>query len=179
MKATDELRHEHQIILLVLGAAEREAQSLKDTGKVKAGKLEKFLDFFRVFVDRCHHGSEEKYLFPKLQEKDLASFGPPVQVMLHEHERGRQLLQALAQVKGQDRAAAASLAAGLQAFASHLRSHIDKESNVLFSMADQVLTPEEQQELLDAFEKHEDQVVGPGVHAKYKQLAQELAEETR
>jgi len=181
MKATEELRHEHRIILLVLEAAEREAQFLKDTGKAKAGKLEDFLDFGRVFVDRCHHANEEEYLFPKLQEKDLAIFGPPVRVMLHEHERGRQLLQAvagaLAQAKGGDKAAAASLAAALLAYTAHLRSHIDKESSVLFTMADRALTPEEQQDLLEAFEKHEDEVVGPGVHEKYKRLAQELAEE--
>jgi len=88
MKATDELRHEHQIILLVLDAAERAAKSLRGNGKVDVEKLEKFLDFARVFVDRCHHASEEEYLFPKLQEKDLATFGPPVKVMLQEHDRG-------------------------------------------------------------------------------------------
>jgi len=58
-----------------------------------------------------------------------------------------------------------------------MRSHIDKEGNVLFTMADQALTPEEQQDLLEAFEKHEDEVMGPGVHEKYHQLAHELAEE--
>jgi hemerythrin-like domain-containing protein len=145
--------------------------------------LEKLLDFARVFVDRCHHASEEKYLFPKLQKKDLARFGPPVRVMLHEHEGGRQLLQALAgalaQAKGGDQAAAvsASLTEALLAYGAHLRSHIDKESNVLFHMAEQALTVAEQQNLLEAFEKHEHEVVGPGVHEKYKKLAQELAEE--
>jgi hypothetical protein len=44
-------------------------------------------------------------------------------------------------------------------------------------MAEQALTVAEQQNLLEAFEKHEHEVVGPGVHEKYKKLAHELAEE--
>ena len=54
MNATDVLKHEHKIILLVLEAVEREAQAIKDTGKVNADKLDKVLDFCRVFIDACH-----------------------------------------------------------------------------------------------------------------------------
>lgn len=172
MKATEELRHEHQVILLVLEAAEREAQFLKESGEVNPGKLWKFLDFARIFVDRCHHANEEEHLFPKLQEKDLTTFDPLVKLMLREHERGRQLLQAVAETKAAD-----FLAVALTAYCAHLRGHIDKESNILFFKADQVLTAAEQQDLLEAFEKHEHEVVGPGVHEKYKQLAHELAKE--
>jgi hemerythrin-like domain-containing protein len=35
----------------------------------------------------------------------------------------------------------------------HFRSHIDKENDVLFPMADKVLTPVDQQALLASFEK--------------------------
>jgi len=57
-----------------------------------------------------------------------------------------------------------------------LRAHIDKEDNVLFPMADQLLTAADQKELTEAFEKVEAEEIGEGVHDKYHQLAHELAE---
>ena len=62
MTPTETLKHEHRVILLVLDAAEREVASIEKTGKVQADKLQKMLDFFRNFADRCHHAKEEKLL---------------------------------------------------------------------------------------------------------------------
>jgi hemerythrin-like domain-containing protein len=56
-----------------------------------------------------------------------------------------------------------------------LRAHIDKENNILFPMADQLFTPKDQEELIEAFEKVEAEEMGEGVHEKYHQLAHDLA----
>ena len=104
MTATEILKHEHKIVILILDAAKREAQKIQDTGQMDAAKLEKILEFFKVFIDQCHHGKEEEYLFPKMQEKGLPSEGGPIGVMLAEHDRGRQRVkamgEALARAKG-------------------------------------------------------------------------------
>jgi hemerythrin-like domain-containing protein len=180
MTATEVLRHEHQIILKVLDAVRREAQAIADTGKIKADRLDKILDFFRVFVDRCHHGKEEEYLFPKMQERGLPADKGPIPVMLHEHAGGRNTVkaisEALARAQQGDSQAIAAVAANLAILDEHLRGHIDKENEVLFPMADQVFTPEDQQVLVAAFEKHEAEEIGAGVHEKYHRLAHELAE---
>ena len=55
-----------------------------------------------------------------------------------------------------------------------LRAHINKEDNVLFPLADRLLTPEDQKNILVSFEKRETEEVGAGVHGKYLQLAHEL-----
>jgi len=47
------------------------------------------------------------------------------------------------------------VAANLAILDEHLRSHIDKENEVLFPMADKVFTPEDQEALIASFEKHE------------------------
>jgi len=105
--------------------------------------------------------------------------GGPIAVMLQEHERGRQRVKAMAaplpQARAGDRQAQEALAVNLCAYIEHLQAHIDKENNVLFSMADQLLTAQEQQSLVQAFEKHEAEEMGEGVHEKYHQLAHELA----
>jgi hypothetical protein len=64
----------------------------------------------------------------------------------------------------------------LLAYAELLRRHIQKEDNVLYPMADRVLTGQDQQALAEAFEKVEAQEIGQGVHEKYHRLAHELAE---
>lgn len=179
MTATEVLRHEHKIILKVMEAARREAQAIAGTGRINAEKLDKIVDFCRVFLDKCHHGKEEEYLFPKMQQRGVPREGGPIAVMLHEHQGGRNVVQALAEALGQarrgDARAPGRVSADLVILDEHLRDHIDKENEVLFPLADKVFTPEDQKSLAAAFEKHEAEEMGPGVHERYHQLAHELA----
>jgi hemerythrin-like domain-containing protein len=181
MTATEVLRHEHKIILKVLDAVRHEAQAIGDTGKLSLEKLDKILDFFRVFVDRCHHGKEEEYLFPTMEKRGVPADKGPIPVMLHEHMGGRNTVKAIAEalvrVRQGDAAATEAVAVNLAILDEHLRSHIDKENEVLFPMADKVFTPEDQQGLMASFEKHEAEEIGAGVHEKYHQLAHELAQD--
>ena len=55
-----------------------------------------------------------------------------------------------------------------------LTEHIHKENNVLFVMADQKLSPEEQKRIGDDFERIEREETGEGVHEKYHTLLHEL-----
>ncbi len=180
MNATEDLKHEHKIILVIMAAAEREARSIAATGRVNAAILDKIVDFCRVFLDRCHHGKEEEYFFPLLEQRGVARERGPIGVMLQEHEAGRQRLKAIAAslhpAGSGDPQAAAALATDLMAYATLLRGHIDKENNVLFPMADRLFSPAGQQALTQAFAKHEAEEIGVGVHERYHQLAHELAE---
>jgi len=63
MRPTETLMHEHEIILMVLDAAEREIQRMRETNAVRREYLEQMVDFFRNFADRCHHAKEENLLF--------------------------------------------------------------------------------------------------------------------
>ena len=47
-------------------------------GRLKLEKLGKILDFFRVFVDRCHHGKEEEYLFPTMEKRGIPADKGPI-----------------------------------------------------------------------------------------------------
>ncbi len=183
MLPTETLKHEHQIILMVLDAAEREAQSIKDSGEVQGERIEKMLDFFRNFADRCHHAKEEKLLFAKMEERGVPVSGGPIAVMLQEHDQGRRRVKAVAEAlpkaRSGDASAVASVRDNLSAYIRLLRGHIDKEDHVLYPMADRLFTPEDQQALTKAFEKVEAEEIGEGVHEKYHQLAHDLAERRR
>jgi hemerythrin-like domain-containing protein len=178
MEPTEALRREHQIVLLILDAAEREGESIRRTGLVQVANVEEMVDFFTNFVERCHHRKEEQHLFPVLQERGLPGGGGPVAVMLSEHEQGRAagrtLRAALARFSSGEQSTAADLADALLYYASYLRSHIFKENNVLFPMADQVLSAGDRAELARAFERVESEQMGEGMHGKYNELAYRL-----
>lgn len=180
MTPTETLKHEHQVILMVLVGAEREAQHICETGKVDADKVRQMLDFFRTFADRCHHAKEEKLLFKKMVEHGLPGDTGPIAMMLHEHELGRARLRAVDEalpgaIQG-DKAEAEVVADNLDGYAKLLRQHIAKEDEVLYPMADQLLTDEDQQALGEAFEKVEAEEMGEGTHERYHEMAHKLAD---
>ena len=178
MSPTETLKHEHKIVLLVLNGAEREARSIQTGNGVHVEEIEQMVDFFRTFVDRCHHGKEERHLFPSMHGKGMPLDAGPLAVMLHEHELGRGAVRAIAEaldrVKRGEAAAGPDLAAALLGYVELLRNHISKEDNVLFPMADRILPAEEQSGLAMAFEKVEEEEIGAGVHERYHELAHRL-----
>jgi hemerythrin-like domain-containing protein len=179
MLPTEILKREHQLILMVLDAAEREARAMAGGAAVNADRLNAFVDFIRNFADHCHHAKEEDLLFVRMGEKGFPLQGGPVAVMLHEHELGRAHVAAVADsIAG----AAAGVAAArtvvverLAAYASLLRQHISKEDNILYPMADRVFSEEDQAALAADFERVERDEIGEGVHQRYEALARELA----
>jgi len=179
MKATEVLKQEHKIILLVLAAAEKQARAIEATGKIDGDKIEKMLDFFRNFADRCHHSKEEKHLFATLEQRGFRHDVGPIAVMLAEHQQGRNRLKAVAEALPKarlgDRPVLRQVRENLAAYVKLLKEHISKEDNVLFAMAEKALTNQDQAALSAAFEKAEQEETGEGVHEKYHQLAHELA----
>jgi len=181
MLVTEILKQEHQIIIMALGGAKHEVLSIHGTGKINVDKIEKIVDFCWNFIERCHNAKEEEYLMVKMQDRGLPSDKEPILVMSLEHKEGQGMVQAMAaalpQAKIGESAALSSIALNLRAYIGLLHDHIDKENNIFFPLADQLFTPEDQKELLRAFEKHEAEEIGSGEHDRYHQLARELAQE--
>jgi hemerythrin-like domain-containing protein len=181
--ATQILRHEHEVIVQMLDASEEVAQQFEKGRKVRPELLADLLEFFKTFADECHHSKEEELLFPLLELKGIRRHGGPLGVMLHEHEEGRALIREMAEAaeefqSGQD-AASLHWARAARAYAQLLRTHICKENNVLFPMAERTLAPEEQTQLAERFEELEVGKMGAGkhqrLHAKMNKLVAELA----
>jgi len=179
MTPTETLKHEHEVILMVLDAAQREAETIWTVAKADAERIGKFLDFFRNFADRCHHAKEENHLFRRMVERGFSADAGPIAVMLAEHDEGRAHLREVDQVirtaaQG-DTAAIASVVGHLKSYVDLLRQHIDKENTILYVMAEQTLSADDFKKLAAAFEKIEAEEMGEGTHERFHQLAHELA----
>jgi hemerythrin-like domain-containing protein len=168
-RATEVLTAEHRIIETVLNALEKLARSGAGSSLADWAKA---IDFLRNFADKCHHLKEENLLFPALEERGIPREGGPIGMMLAEHTEGRGYVRAMAAALESD--SRQLLCREATAYIRLLREHIMKEDEVLFQMADSVLSAEEQHKLLRDFEEHELREIGPGFHEKYLQIARDL-----
>ena len=141
---------------------------------------EKALDFIRGFADGCHHFKEEKVLFPAMEAHGIPTDGGPIGMMLLEHEEGRGYVKSMlaALEDPQTDTAKQALLSNANSYLRLLKEHIQKEDEILFRMAEDVISAEEQKELLRAFEEHEANEMGAGVHEKYLRIVEELEAET-
>lgn len=174
-RPTEILSDEHRVIESVLAAVE------KLTRMPVMSSLEKWKDalvFFRHFADECHHFKEEKVLFPALEEHGIPRDGGPVGMMLVEHEEGRahvkSMLAAVEQLEAGNDALQGMLLSHAGVYLTMLREHIQKEDDILFRMADEVIPEHEQKEILKRFESHEAEEMGAGAHERFLKIAREL-----
>jgi hemerythrin-like domain-containing protein len=163
-KATQDLKKEHEAILYVLQILDK----MMESDNLEAESLLRYYGevvyFLKIFADKCHHGKEENYLFKELVDKGIPNEGGPVGVMLREHAMGREYIAQMS--RSLDEKSIDGFNSAAANYRDLLRSHIDKENNVLFMMADSVLDEQAQSILFEKFEQHEENVVGHGVHEK-------------
>ncbi len=174
-KATEILSQEHRVIERMLTVLETLTQKPVESAMED---WKKALDFFSRFADQCHHLKEEQLLFPVMEEHGIPREGGPIGMMLMEHEEGRTYVRAMAGaialVEAKNEAAEKIVVDKANAYLRLLREHIQKEDEVLFRIADDVIPADEQKELLRSFEEHEVKEMGSGVHEKYLKLVEEL-----
>ena len=181
MKATETLITEHRAIERMLAVLETAARRLDAGERPRPDLFREAVDFVRNFADRCHHGKEEDNLFPRMEARGIPRNGGPLGMMLWEHDQGRAHVGAIAGAidayESGDQAAALVIAENARGYVELLQEHIMKEDNVLFPMADSVLSPDDQRELAARFDQIETQIMGPGVHERYHRLLDDLERE--
>jgi hemerythrin-like domain-containing protein len=178
MKPTQELKAEHQAILLMIRILEKIGERLEADEKVDVAHAERAVDFIKVFADKCHHGKEEDLLFPAMEKAGIPRTGGPLGVMLREHVEGRGHVKAMSEampgLRIGDKAAARRFAEHARGYAALLSQHIFKEDNILYPMADARLSSSQQDELAACFADVEENVIGPGKHEDFQRLLKEL-----
>ena len=176
-RPTDELRREHELVLMVVEAMEREAGAIEAGEPVNRVRVAQMLDFARNFTDGCHHHKEEDVLFPALADRSSAAAGA-VNSLLRDHRAGRDAVQTIdrslpdVDVDERDRDLVCE---NLERYARVLRRHMAKEDLVLFPLAELILDDLEQEIVADEFRRIEELEAGLGEHERYRALARQLA----
>ncbi len=176
MSPAEQLKEEHEGIGLMLTILEKVCVKMEAKENVDQGHLERIVEFFKIFVDQCHHGKEEELLFPAI----IPMEGKFIGILLKEHSQGRSYVRAMGQgltkMKNFDGGAPEEYAANAQKYIALMTQHIQKENNVLFPMLDSLLAKKKQEELVEGFEDLERKKIGERTHEKFHKLLFELKE---
>ena len=167
-KPVQDLKDEHSGIIAMLGVMEKVATRLKNRQEVKKEHLEKIVEFLSNFADKCHHGKEERILFPEVV-KNVSNLYL-VNELLGEHKSGRDFIHGIAEsVKYYDtgNSDAYHISTNMEGYIYLLTEHIKKESKLLFPIVDKQIPDKVQFEMEEQFEKLERDVIGEGKHEEY------------
>ncbi len=149
--ATNNLENDHANILRLTNIME---QMIK-TYTINLQNLEIVVSLIEEYADDFHHSKEENVFFPYLVKRGFSSEQGPVAVMLHEHDEGRkftsEMRTGIENYKANGKSALPDIYQNMQNYIDLLRGHIGKENNILFKMADRLLTGTEQEHILRAF----------------------------
>lgn len=176
MRLTEILSREHRLIEKVLEALDEAATQAESGRAAEPARLAEMLAFLRDFADRCHHGKEEDILFRRLEQHGFGPDHGPVAVMLHEHQIGRGHIREMGEAVPEIGTDAGRLrfVRAAQAYVMLLRGHIQKEDHILFPMADQVLSQEDQQDLTAAYGKLDPAAMGEQAYERFGLVAERL-----
>jgi hemerythrin-like domain-containing protein len=158
------------------------------TGKIPPA--EDWIDivrFLRVFIDRCHHGKEERVLFPAVVQAADEETLQLVEQLLIEHVEGRRLLTALATAAGTDPVLpgdpqgqrpfdAPLVDRAIAGYVGLMRPHVVQEERQLYPAADRILAPELQETLRGEYALIEQEVTGPGLHEDFQETVERLGQ---
>jgi hemerythrin-like domain-containing protein len=172
MKSTELLKAEHVVIEKALDTLQLAVERINSGQPIPDGFQVWAVEFFRTFADRCHHAKEEDCLFPVMQRRGILCEGGPIGVMLDEHTLARDCVRKMEYASVQQPPDDAAFAAAATQYVALLRQHIYKENDILFHMAEQCLTDEDDAQLMMAFHQAE---CGKGGHELHDRFEADLA----
>jgi len=153
-KATDNLRHDHDHILIALDAIDRALWNAA-RGQRSIEFFELALEFVVVYADGAHYDKEE-LLFAAVLAHPMPPAAGPIGCLNMEHDATRaqaaRMGAALDAVRAGDASEWFALMDALVRYTTIIRVHLPKENAGFFPMSDQVLGPDVQAELLARFE---------------------------
>lgn len=151
-KTTKNLEDDHVYILRLIDVMELVAGDPEPD----ASHIDEIIYLIKNFADGLHHAKEENILFPFLETRGFSAQSGPVAVMVHEHISGRNyvkgITEGLALYKQGNKAGVMDINRNILGYIDLLRSHISKENNVLFRMADGVISDEDDKVLFSQFD---------------------------
>lgn len=149
--AVDMLIREHRVILQVVEGLKNVAHAILDGEPADPTLLRDAISFMRDYADRFHHAKEENLLFPSLVGHGVPLHGCPIDALLSEHRRGRELVSALATELENytvgDPGAGPAIVSTIDAMFDLYTNHIWKEDEMVFPMVERLLPIEERARL--------------------------------
>ncbi len=171
--AIEDLRHEHEAILSALRILAKMTAEVGGDRQTVQEDRRSFIGFLKEFADKCHHGKEEGFLFPAVAAAGIPDAAGLIDELLAEHVQGRGLIREM-ETAASGAADSTGFAGAAAGYAELLTRHIGKENDRLFPAAEQGLSKAALDRLYEAFEEHEEKVIGQGRHEQLHEMLKGL-----
>lgn len=177
---TEILEDEHRLIVRVVNALSVFAQNMEEGWDIEEETFNDLIEFMRVFAQKWHHAKEEDVLFPLLITRGVPASGCPLAHLTMEHKMSNNfvanIVKSLEAFRKGDMDARDAVIQGLRSLSLYYINHIWNEDNMLFPMANRVLTEEDQHRLLMDFDKI-DALHGQKLHDRLEAFALKIEEQ--
>jgi hemerythrin-like domain-containing protein len=179
MGPIEKLMDEHRNILKGISFLENGCNRLEKGDDIPVVFFSGMIDFIRNYADKYHHAKEEDILFIRMEKAGFPSGGGPIAVMLAEHVQGRAFVAGMEDACGKyadgDKSSAKEIIENGRGYIYLLRQHINKEDNILYPMAVNVLGESGINSMQADFDKVEKKKAG--IEQKYIELLKRIESE--
>lgn len=175
--AVEDLMREHGILRrALLVYSETSLRLRKNAADVSPDALQKTAKLFRTFGEDYHEKKlEEAYIFPKIKEKGTGDAAKYPDILIAQHNRGREITEYIISATNAAKlgANAVAFADTLEAFVRMYEHHAAREDTIVFPAWKDLITSDEYDELNDKFEDIEHEQFGEdGFEDAVKQIGE-------
>lgn len=173
-KPTDILKKDHKIIKDIIKILESCAGSLDECGKCELDILKGSMNLIKSFTHKYHRRTEESVLFKIIEKKEMLWGAVNIGSLLREHEEGAEQVRRLADLLSESvnggilsKKNKKTVIKYLYAYSSLLGSHLLQEEKILYPMIESLLTNQEKKNILQSFERLEQEMKEVGDKERY------------
>jgi len=155
MRAIDVLTRDHQRIKTVIERLEHAVVGFDRGRGTDVGTLQEIIGLCERWVERAHVLKEEQCFFPLLEARGLGPELTVVSALLSQHRTGeaflRELRLAVDRAGRGEAGARRDVVIWARDYVELLREHMRIEDQYFYALADDALTPGDDESLLEAF----------------------------
>jgi hemerythrin-like domain-containing protein len=175
--AVEDLMREHGVLRRALLVYSEAALRLrKSAADVSPAALQRTAKLFRAFGEEYHEKKlEEAFIFPRIKERGSGAAAKYPDILIAQHDRGREITDYIVSVTGNAKigAEAGAFADTLDSFVRMYQHHAAREDTIVFPAWKGLLSPEEYDDLNDKFEDIEQEQFGEdGFEDAEKQMSE-------
>jgi len=178
MTPTENLIKEHQEINELLEIMSKIAAKIKSKDVFYPNDVEEIIDYLIIIIDKSHHGKEDEVFYPELISTGISKEAEPLSLINYEHTLAKRYLKEISSCVvnckiGND-FSGELLADSLTNYVVVIQNHIKREEEFVFPIANEVLSTEKQNEILQRFEHIDQQNITHSFLDRFNKLVNKL-----
>ena len=172
MNILGQLNTDHEHVTQLLEILETQLDHVLNAESTDFDLLRDVMHYMTHYPDRVHHPLEN-LVIEKLIERDPSIREAAIPIV-REHrelaEKSEVFLEMVSRVADGEMVLREEIEARGREYVAFLRTHMQKEDDDIFPLAEKVLTEEDLQQVADAMERRADPVFGAIVETQYEEL---------